>query len=251
MNEFAVKIKTCDLIYDEQSVVTQSDINRVIVASNFEQSAKDRVAKLIVRAKFKIEEAQLMASHIIEEAKSEAMQLTEQWKLEAQQDAINEALHWHCQQDEFESEIVAKLKGRIRQQMSAVISQWGAEQPPSDLLIHRLSTLVAKEVDKSTLTLTVSSSEYSIIEEAFSEQMTVEIDDEMQPWEAQLSSSCLSIRLNLKEHLNLLLAAFQPENTETRDEQTVEVQAEQALDEYEERIEEESHDPAFLMQDQA
>ncbi|WP_299007020.1 hypothetical protein [uncultured Shewanella sp.] len=259
MNEFAVKIKTCDLIYDEQSVVTQSDINRVIVASNFEQSAKDRVAKLIVKAKAKIEEAQLAASNIIEEAKCEAIALTEQWKQEAKQDAINEALHWHCQQHEFESEILAQLKGRIRQQMTDVISQWGAEQPPSNLLIHRLSALVTKEAEKSALTLMVSSSEYQTISDAFAETLTVEIDDDMQPWEAQLSSSCLSIRLNLKEHLEALLAVFQPVEAGKQDKSMPEVQAEHTqdreestLDVNEERIEEEEyHEPAFLMQEQA
>ncbi|WP_299493703.1 hypothetical protein [uncultured Shewanella sp.] len=268
MNEFAVKIKTCDLIYDEQSVVTQSDINRVIIANNFEQSAKDRVAKLIVRAKSQIEDAHLTAANIIEEARLEAEGLMVQWEVEAKQNVVNEALNWHCEQHELESEIVGQLKGRIRQQMSAVIGQWGTEQPPSELLIHRLSALVAKEVDKSVLTLTVSSSEFQMIEDAFFEQLTIEIDDEMQPWEAQLSSSCLSIRLNLKEHLNLLLATFQPVmkskvcDQETENKQEIdhdeEMDYEEELDyeeemDLEQEIEDETcnGDAVFLMQEPA
>ncbi|MCL1123678.1 hypothetical protein [Shewanella surugensis] len=215
MNEFAIKAQGCDLLYDEQKVITQADINRVVIASNFEQNAKDRVARLIVKAKMKIEDAELAAQAIIEEARQEAERLTQQWKDEAKQDAISEALNWHHEQYELESVIVEQLKGRIRQQISAVISHWGADQPPSELLIHRLSALVAKETDKMALTLTVSSSEFEAIGNTFSEQLTIEVDETMQSWEAKLSSSNLSIRLNLKEHLDLLLATFHQTEQET------------------------------------
>lgn len=217
MNEFAVKVQGCDLLYGDQKVVTQADINRVIVASNFEQNAKDRVAKLIVKAKGKINEAELTAKDIIEEARCEAERLTQQWKDEAKQEAISEALNWHHEQHQLESEIVSQLKGRIRQQMSAVIGQWGLEQSPSELLIHRLSALVAKETEKTTLTLKVSSSEFDAIEKVFSEMLTIEVDEKMTQWEANLSSSNLSIRLNLKDHLDLLLATFHQAKQETDD----------------------------------
>lgn len=85
------------------------------------------------------------------------------------------------------------------------------EHELSAFLIKRLSDQVCERVGQGALTLLVSNDDFAALAKAFDGRMTVQVSAELVSGQAELSSSTMTAKIDLNEHLQQLLAAFVPE----------------------------------------
>lgn len=108
--------------------------------------------------------------------------------------------------------VMDNLKASIAGQIKSVLKAWTLEQEPSPFLIKRLSDQVSERVGLEAVSLLVAADDYEAMALAFEGRMNVEVSSGLLSGQAELSSTSLTARVDLAEHLDLLLETFVTES---------------------------------------
>lgn len=207
MKPFTISVTHCEL--DKcGNTVSKQQVDNAIRRKDCELKARQRIAAIVRHARSKRDEARQQAEHILQTAREKSEQLESAWREQAQQKAVSESVRWLVDQGELERSLIENLTGRIRQQVRKVLEQWSTEQDICQFLVKRISDQIAYQVDKENLTLFVPQAHYSRLKKEFGEQLNVQIKAELNQAQAELTSDCLVIRINLDQQLQILLDSF-------------------------------------------
>lgn len=208
MNPFQLKMKNCNVQREGSQWVSAEELDRAAFVTTLEQGARQRIAKVIKKARKQRDAAQQRANEITVKAHQEAASLMEQWQQEAYDKAIERAVKWHLDEAQLTRAVVDTLEANIAEKIKTVLTAWTLEQELSSFLIKRLTAQVCDRVGHEAVTLKVSAQDYQAIEKAFDGQLNVEVSSVLSSGQAELSSTCLTAKLDLAEHLQLLLDTF-------------------------------------------
>ncbi|KJY94129.1 type III secretion protein [Vibrio neptunius] len=207
MKPFTISVTHCEL--DKcGNTVSKQQVDNAIRRNHCELKARQRIAAIVRHARSKRDEARQQAEHILQTAREKSEQLETAWREQAQKKAVSESVSWLVDQGELERSLIENLTGRIRQQVRKVLEQWSTEQDICQFLVKRISDQIAYQVDKENLTLFVPQAHYSRLKKEFGEQLNVQIKAELNQAQAELTSDCLVIRIDLDQQLQILLDSF-------------------------------------------
>ncbi|QDO84235.1 type III secretion protein [Shewanella psychropiezotolerans] len=212
MNPFLIKVQTCGLSRKGSNWVSDAELVRAASVTTLEQDARRRIAQIIKKARKQRDDAQERAKEILEQASEQAEMLRAQWQKEAKEQAIAEAIDWHFDEAQLTQAVMDKLKASIAGQIKSVLKAWTLEQEPSPFLIKRLSDQVSERVGLEAVSLLVAADDYEAMAQAFEGRMNVEVSPDLLSGQAELSSTSLTARVDLAEHLDLLLETFVAES---------------------------------------
>ncbi|AQS36180.1 hypothetical protein Sps_00991 [Shewanella psychrophila] len=212
MNPFLIKVQTCGISRKGPNWVCGTELVRAASVTTLEQDARRRIAQIIKKARKQRDEAKKRAEEILEQACEQAEFLRTQWQKEAKDQAITEAINWHFDEAQLTQAVMDNLKASIAGQIKSVLKAWTLEQEPSPFLIKRLSDQVSERVGLEAVSLLVAADDYEAMALAFEGRMNVEVSSGLLSGQAELSSTSLTARVDLAEHLDLLLETFVTES---------------------------------------
>ncbi|MGL4858757.1 MAG: hypothetical protein ACRC5A_03285 [Enterobacteriaceae bacterium] len=208
MIPYLVNIRRIDLESHGDVLIPVEELQQSLQQKQQENLSRQRIAQVVKRVRRKIVLNRQKRQQIIEQTQQQAEEQLSQWQREAQADAVAETLFWHVQEAELTAQVVDKIQKTICRQIWKVLSEWALEQNPAPYLINRLTKLISENSKLGALTLLVAPQDYGEMYKQFGRHMMVERNPLLGPFQAELVSSTLTIKLDLEEHLGLLLSAF-------------------------------------------
>jgi len=216
MNPFLIKVQACSVQRQNNKWVSASELSRAKSVSTLEQNARQRIAKAIKKARKQRDAAHNRAKEILALAQEQASDSSIQWQKEAKDEAVAEAIKWHLDETQLTKAVLEELQSSIADKINTVLTAWTLEQNPSPFLIKRLTAQVSDRVGQETVILKVAAEDFQEMELAFEGSVKVEISPTLSSGQAELSSISLTARIDLAEHLHLLLNTFVGERLSTK-----------------------------------
>ncbi|NRD33299.1 type III secretion protein [Shewanella sp. DC2-4] len=211
MNPFLIEVRPCELRREGHHLISATALHRASELADMEHLVRTRIAKALKKARRQRDAAQTRSEQILEQAQQDAQALSAQWQQQAKAVAIDEAISWHYNEAQLIQSLTDKLHANIAEKIKKVLTTWMQEHELSAFLIKRLSDQVCERVGQGALTLLVSNDDFAALAKAFDGRMTVQVSAELVSGQAELSSSTMTAKIDLNEHLQQLLAAFVPE----------------------------------------
>lgn len=204
MNEFLVLVKEFEL-FKQTLEITPDEIQRSLAERKREQQARQRIKQYADKVRQQCDALLLEAQQIVTKAEVTAKEQEKAWRAQLRQEIVAESINWLVEQAELEKQLVMVLQERICQQVELVIKAWSQKQNISENLISQITEQVSQATTKQSLVLSVSPEQADELRKIFAEQMQIKIRSDFAPWQAELSSSCMTLRFDLYEHLERLL----------------------------------------------
>ncbi|MFS1537770.1 MAG: hypothetical protein ACL7BU_02710 [Candidatus Phlomobacter fragariae] len=209
MNGFLVLVKEFELL-KQTLEITPDEIEQGLAECRREQKAKQRIKQYADKVRQECDAFLLEAKQIVAKAEITVKKQEKEWRAQLRQEIIAESINWLVEQSELEKQLVIVLQERICQQVKSVIKVWSQKQNISENLITQITEQISEATTKQSLVLSVSPEQEDALRKVFSEQMQIRIRSDFSPWQAELSSSCMTLRFDLYEHLHRLLETCVP-----------------------------------------
>ncbi|MFV9997708.1 MAG: hypothetical protein AB8W78_09010 [Arsenophonus endosymbiont of Dermacentor nuttalli] len=209
MNRFLVLVKEFQL--SKQTLeITPHEIQQGLAEYRREQKARQRIKRYADKVRQECDALRLEAEEIVGKAERTAKQQQEAWRTQLRQEVVTESIDWLVEQAQLEKQLVIVLQERICQQVKLIIKAWSQKQNISQNLITQITEQISKAATKKSLTLSVAPEQADEVRKVFTENMQINIRSDFAPWQAELSSSCMTLRFDLYEHLDRLLETCVP-----------------------------------------
>lgn len=209
MNGFLVLVKEFELL-KQTLEITPDDIQQGLAECRREHKAKQRIKQYVDKVRHECDALLQEAQQIVAKAEMSAKEQEKAWRAQLRQEIVAESLNWLVEQAELEKQLVVVLQERICQQVKLVIKAWSKKQNISENLISQITEQIGEATTKQSLVLSVSPEQADGLGKIFAEQMQIRLRSDFAPWQAELSSSCMTLRFDLYEHLERLLETCVP-----------------------------------------
>lgn len=214
MNGFLVLVKECELL-KQTLEITPDEIQQGLAECRREQKAKQRIKQYADKVRQECDALRQEAQQIVAEAEIAIKQQEKAWRKQLRQEIVAESIDWLVEQAELEKHLVIVLQERICQQVKLVLKAWCQKQSISENLINQITEQIGETTTKQSLLLSVSAEQADALRKTFAEQMQIRIRSDFAPWQAELSSSCMTLRFDLYEHLERLVETCVPTMSKT------------------------------------
>ncbi|WGL95002.1 hypothetical protein [Arsenophonus nasoniae] len=214
MNGFLVLVKECELL-KQTLEITPDEIQQGLAECRREQKAKQRIKQYAAKVRQECDVLLQEAQQIVAKAEITVKQQEKAWRTQLRQEIVAESITWLVEQAELEKHLVIVLQERIGQQVKLVLKAWCQKQNISENLVNQLTEQIGEATTKQSLVLSVSPEQADALCKIFAEQVQIRIRADFAPWQAELSSSCMTLRFDLYEHLERLLETCVPTTKKT------------------------------------
>ncbi|HGJ5856338.1 hypothetical protein [Arsenophonus nasoniae] len=214
MNGFLVLVKECELL-KQTLEITPDEIQQGLAECRREQKAKQRIKQYAAKVRQECDVLLQEAQQIVAKAEITVKQQEKAWRTQLRQEIVAESITWLVEQAELEKHLVIVLQERIGQQVKLVLKAWCQKQNISENLVNQLTEQIGEATTKQSLVLSVSPEQADALCKIFAEQIQIRIRADFAPWQAELSSSCMTLRFDLYEHLERLLETCVPTTKKT------------------------------------
>lgn len=214
MNGFLVLVKECELL-KQTLEITPDEIQQGLAECRREQKAKQRIKQYAAKVRQECDVLLQEAQQIVAKAEITVKQQEKAWRTQLRQEIVAESITWLVEQAELEKHLVIVLQERIGQQVKLVLKAWCQKQNISENLVNQLTEQIGEATTKQSLVLSVSPEQADALCKIFAEQIEIRIRADFAPWQAELSSSCMTLRFDLYEHLERLLETCVPTTKKT------------------------------------
>ena len=214
MNGFLVLVKECELL-KQTLEITPDEIQQGLAECRREQKAKQRIKQYAAKVRQECDVLLQEAQQIVAKAEITVKQQEKAWRTQLRQEIVAESITWLVEQAELEKHLVIVLQERIGQQVKLILKAWCQKQNISENLVNQLTEQIGEATTKQSLVLSVSPEQADALCKIFAEQIQIRIRADFAPWQAELSSSCMTLRFDLYEHLERLLETCVPTTKKT------------------------------------
>jgi len=175
------------------------------------QSARTKAAKILRKARR--ERREILKCARQQAALEQEREIIELRALLQQdtQHAINEAVVWLVEEQNFENAIALNLKKKSVSWAVETMRNWGAELDWERLIADRVANLTRQQLGSESVTLYVNSESVESLKQKLPAAIhwRIEADPQLSPRQARLENSLLRISLDLETQFDLLLRQFE------------------------------------------
>ena len=208
MNPFFVDIQPCEITRGDSDIITADEFIQSVELQTMESQVKERIQTALKEAHMQREQSRQQAEQYILDAQAEAQQLMVQWEQEAKSNAVNEAVAWIQDELQFRHELLEELSTGVASQIRSVITNWAGEYDKTDLIVTKLTEEVVEKLGEGVITLLVAETDYESLLTKLGKEFKIKVEPSFPSGTAELQSAALSARVDLIQHLELLLEAF-------------------------------------------
>lgn len=208
MNPFFVAIQPCEITRGDSDVISAAEFMQSVELQTMESQVKERIQVALKEAHMQREQARQQAEQYIIDAQNEAKQLMVQWEQQAKSQAIHDAVAWVQDELRFRQELLEELSTGIAKHIRSVIVNWADELDKTDLIVSELTEEVIEKLGEGAITLLVAEPDFESLSTKLGSEFKIKVDTSLSSGAAELQSSGISARIDLNQHLELLLEAF-------------------------------------------
>ncbi len=208
MNPFFVDIQPCEIARGDSDIISADEFVKSVELQTMESRVRERIQTALREAHMQREQSRQQAEQYIVDAQNEARNLMTQWEQEAKSQAVSEAVEWIQDELRFRHELHEELSAGIAGQIHSVIVNWAGEFDKTDLIVSKLTEEVVEKLGEGAITLLVAETDYESLSTKLGKEFKIKVEPGFDSGIAELKSSALSARIDLNQHLELLLEAF-------------------------------------------
>ncbi|WNN43895.1 FliH/SctL family protein [Winslowiella toletana] len=203
------------------TLIHASQLAEFLAAEDIIAAAQAQAEQILQRAELDAEHLQQYCDKAQEAARQEGLMQVEEEAPALRQQAVADTIQWLIETHEVERRVVEQLEVRLRRIMVQVFEEFYGQQNDARLLMAHLHRHIDALLDEATGTLHVNESQYDELRQAFvtHPQLRVKPDARLQPGEARLNTSLVSLYLNLDEQLQSILSRLEQLSQESADDQ--------------------------------
>ena len=208
MNPFFVTIQPCEIARGDSDIISADEFVKSVELQTMESQVRERIQSALKDAHMQREQLRQQAEQYLVDAQNEAQQLMVQWEQEAKSQAINGAVAWIQDELQFRHDLLEELRAGVAKQIQSVVVNWAGEFEKADLIVAKLTEEVLEKLGEGAITLLVAEDDYESLTTKLGEEFKIKVEPSFEAGVAELQSAALSARIDLNQHLELLLEAF-------------------------------------------